>query len=471
MKKFYTSLKPLNSLVSRTTIILFLGIGLVLNSCTGTKKFYKKGIKLQENGLHQEAADSFYASLIRKRDNVDAKIGMKKSGQLVLNKKLEEFSKYKTLEQKKKAVYSYVSALEYQNKIKKVGVELEVPPFYQGDYEAVTQSYLHDLYEEGVAFLEEGRFEEAEVNFKEIGKFDSNYKDAGNLEDIAFLEPLYKSGLEHYNAQRFRSAYLDFDQTVERDPNFKDAKEMRDEALSDGLFTMALLPFTNSTGQAGLDQKISAYALDALTNINDPFLKVVDRENMELIINEQQLGLSGVIDEQTAVQVGNLTGAGAIITGTVLGLEVNEGKLNRSTKSGFESFRVKKTNPETKKTYYETRYRSTNYSEFVKENTATVTFQYKIISLETGEVIDSKIVDQTIHDKIHYADFKGDNNNLYPERNGQAYTNRNAKRQLEALLSASRTIKSPNELSNDLLRDVSYELSGNVQALMRELVK
>lgn len=451
--------------------MLLMIMGLSLTSCTGSKKFYKKGVKLQESGLHQEAADAFYASLLRKRDNVDAKIGMKKSGQLVLSKKLQDFTKFKTLDQKKSAVYSYVSALEYQKKISKVGVELEIPAFYESDYEAVTQAYLHELYEEGIELLEDGRFAEAEVNFKEIGKFDSNYKDAGNLEDIAYLEPLYESGLEHFNGQRFRSAYLDFGKAVDRDPDFKDCVEMKANSLAEGLFTMALLPFSNSTNKPGLDQKISAYALDALANINDPFLKVVDRENMELIINEQQLGLSGVIDAETAVQVGNLTGAEAIITGTVLGLEVNEGRLVKSSRSGFESYRVKKTNPETKKTYYETRYRSTSYNEYTKENSATVTFQYKIISLETGEVIDSKIMDQTIKDRIHYADFRGENNNLWPEKNGQAYTNRNAKRQLDGLLNASRIIKTPNELSNDLLRDVSYELSGNVQALMNELVK
>ena len=470
MKGLYNSLQHISKSVLKTTLFILVAFNMVLSSCSGTKKYYKKGIKLQENGMHQEAADSFYASLLRKRGNVDAQIGMKKSGQRVLNQKIEEFSKYKTLNLKKKAVYSYVNALEYQNKIRKIGVELEIPPFYQGDYEQVTQAYLHDLYENGVGLLNDGRFEEAEENFKEIGKFDSNYKDARNLEDIAFLEPLYSNGLIHYNAGRYRSAYNAFEDAYHRDANFKNVKEMRDNSLDAGLFTMALLPFTNSTNKICLDQKISAYALDAITNINDPFLKIVDRENLELIISEQQLGLSGVIDEETAVQVGNLAGAGALITGTVLSLEVNQGELDKKSKTGFESFRVKKTNPETKKTFYETRYKPTLYFEYTKENTSTVTFQYKIISLETGEVIASKIVDQTIHDKIHYAEYKGDMSKLFPERNGKANTSSSAKRRLDSLLNANKSVKSPNELSNDLLRDVSYELSGNIQSLMRELV-
>jgi len=471
MTEFFTTLYAKKNETLSLTFLLVLLFSVTMVSCSGSKKFYKKGVKLQESGMHTEAADAFYASLLRNRDNTDAKIGMKKSGQQVLSRKLEKFSKFKTLEEKKKAVYSYIAALQYKEKIQKVGVTLEIPPFYTSDYESVTQSYLADLYEAGIGLLEDGKFEEAEVNFKEIGNFDSNYKDANNLEDIAYLEPLYTSGIEHYNALRFRSAYNDFSAAANRDSEFKDCVELKNQCLEDGLFTMALLPFENSTNQNGLDQKISAYALDALTNINDPFLKVVDRENMQLIINEQQLGLSGVIDEETAVNVGNLTGAQALITGTVLGLDVQKGRLTKISRTGFESYRVKKTNPETKKTYYETRYRSTYYHEYTQKNTATVTFQYKVISLETGEVIDSRIVDQTIDDRINYAEFKGDGSNLWPERNGQAYTNRNAKRQLDNLLSADRAIKSTSELSNDLLREVSYEISASVSKLMLELVK
>jgi len=201
MTEFFTTLYAKKNETLSLTFLLVLLFSVTMVSCSGSKKFYKKGVKLQESGMHTEAADAFYASLLRNRDNTDAKIGMKKSGQQVLSRKLEEFSKFKTLEEKKKAVYSYIAALQYKEKIQKVGVTLEIPPFYTSDYEIVTQSYLADLYEAGIGLLEDGKFEEAEVNFKEIGNFDSNYKDANNLEDIAYLEPLYTSGIEHYNAR------------------------------------------------------------------------------------------------------------------------------------------------------------------------------------------------------------------------------------------------------------------------------
>ena len=46
-------------------------------------------------------------------------------------------------------------------------------------------------------------------------------------------------------------------------------------------------------------------------------IDVVDRANTVQILNEQKLGLSGVIDETTAPKVGKLLGVNAIISGSV----------------------------------------------------------------------------------------------------------------------------------------------------------
>ncbi|MFK7755935.1 MAG: CsgG/HfaB family protein [Flavobacteriales bacterium] len=443
----------------------------LFSSCSGSKAFYKRGFKLEEQGMVDEAAAAYYTSLQRNRNNVDAKIGLKSAGQQVLNKKLEAFIRAKNLEQKKEAVYQFIDVKDYQAKIKRIGVTLEIPTLYDQDYLDITQSYLADLYDEGTELLEQGNFTDAETLFKEIGKFDSNYKDAQNLEDIAFLEPLYKEGLANLEKGNFRTAYNDFDGVVNRDPTFKDAAELKTLALESGLVTLAIVPFTNNTSYRGLDTKVSAYSLNALTKLGDPFLKVIDRENFQLIIDEQQLGMSGVIDDETAVNAGNLIGAKTLLTGTVLSFSEDEGRLQKTTQQGYESYRVKRLNPETEKYFYETKYRPATYFKYQKRNSVTVSFQYKITSLETGEVLDSEIIQETIDDTVVYADYSGNNDSLFPARNTGVNTNRSAKNDLNRLLGARRTIKNTAELSNQLMEQVSFDLSKNIEILMSNVVK
>ena len=60
-------------------LIYLLSIALLV-SCATSKSFYKKGSKLEEAGLVEEAANMYYVALQKNRNNVDAKIGMKGGG-------------------------------------------------------------------------------------------------------------------------------------------------------------------------------------------------------------------------------------------------------------------------------------------------------------------------------------------------------------------------------------------------------
>ncbi len=445
---------------------------MILNACNGSKAYYKRGFKLEEQGLIDEAAASYYGALQRNRNNIEAKIGLKNTGQTVLNKKLEVFTKNRNLDQKREGVYSFIRAKEYQSKIKKIGVTIEIPSYFESDYAEITQSYLLDLYNEGNDLLNQGQFSIAELKFKEIGNFDSNYKDSRALGDMAYLEPLYQTALEHLDNERFRSAYSDFNKAISRDPDFKEAKALKDESLELGTITLAVVGFENATNKGGLDKKVTAYALDALTSINDPFLKIIDRENFDLIIGEQQLGMSGVIDEETAVTAGNLIGAKTLLTGTVLTFGSTKGNLQKTALTGYESYKVKKLNKETNISYYETKYRTTTYTKYQKKNTVNVSFQYKITSLDTGEVIKSKIIEDKMEDIMVYVIYDGDHSNLYPSRAGGAVnTNRNSKNELDRLLNGKRTISSTEELSTDLMKDLSYKLSSDIGSFIKNQVK
>jgi len=61
------------------------------------------------------------------------------------------------------------------------------------------------------------------------------------------------------------------------------------------------------------------YALEELTMllVNAKKFRIVDRRNLDIIREEQQLQLSGDVDDETAVSIGHLTGAAFVITGSV----------------------------------------------------------------------------------------------------------------------------------------------------------
>ena len=68
--------------------------------------------------------------------------------------------------------------------------------------------------------------------------------------------------------------------------------------------------------------------------------------------------------------------------------------------SAYESYQLKLYNKEEQKYYYETRYRAVKYTEYYNTNEVSISFQYKAISLETGEVLFSKVVNKNIQKRV-----------------------------------------------------------------------
>ncbi len=440
--------------------IAFAAVG-----CSGSKSFAKKGTKLDQAGLYAEAADMYLQSLMRNSSNVDAKIGLKKTGQQLLNDKLGTFFKaFSVGDSKEEAVNSYLEAKRYVDRVGQYGVVLDIPANYTSDFSEVKGQYLVDLYQQGQDLMAKQDFKAAEVIFSKIGALEPGYKDAGSLQNIAYLEPLYRSGKSALEAKRYRQAYEDLNKVVQKDASYKDASALRNNAVEQGRFSIAVLPFSGDRKDHAA--RIQAYALTSLTEVNDPFIKVVDRENIQRILDEQRLGMSGVVDEATAVKAGKLMGAQAVLIGTLSDYREEIGALKKSTKDGFAAYQIRQPDINNPGQFMMvTKYKPVKYTEYYQENKVTASFSYKLVSLETGEVLISRVVDQQKDDHAYYAAYDGDKNSLYPAQNGLVQTG-GARRDLVNLLNAPREVKSTSSLSTELLRGAT---SGMAEAIQQEL--
>lgn len=451
--------------------IALLALALVLYACNTPNALTKKGDKLQTAGLSKEAADNYYNALKKKRGHVNAQIGMKQAGQLVLNDKLQTFSKHKSFGSKKDAVYSYIEAEDYFKRVFAVGVSLQLPEFYKGDFEQVKESYLNDLYAQGSELLEKDQFNQAQNVFAEISKLDPNFKDAGELKQVATIEPMYRAGSQAFEIHEYRKAYENFIEVKKRNSNYKDTNDRLADCLVKGQYGIAILPFENASGIQGADSKMSAYTMSYLLKLNDPFLKVIDRENFDQIIQEQHLSLSGVIDQSTAATVGNLLGAKALLTGTVLSQKTNEQKITYQNKKGFESYQVKKLNAETNTHYFETQYKEVSYKEYQGKNNVVLTVQFKMTSLQTGEVIMSKVIEKSAFDEVFFATYEGNVNNLYPSNGNTVLTGKNEFQSLQNKLNAKKTLVDISSLTNTTYEQTSAAVSAELGAALKNLVK
>ncbi|HCE44984.1 MAG TPA: hypothetical protein DET40_15700 [Lentisphaeria bacterium] len=90
----------------------------------------------------------------------------------------------------------------------------------------------------------------------------------------------------------------------------------KQEAVNVEVYTVAVLPFTESgAGVAGLGEQ-AANILFAKMSAN-PNVWMVERTDLDKILKEAELNISGAVNPNQAIQIGQLTGAKILVTGSV----------------------------------------------------------------------------------------------------------------------------------------------------------
>lgn len=420
--------------------------------------------------LDKEAAAYYYQALVKKPEYIEAREALYRTGGQVLNDKLSVFFNESQIGNKKEAINSYLDAKKYKELLANVSVKLNIPPQYTEDFNEIKKSYLLELYEQGLVFLDQEDYESAEELFREIVRLEPDYKDTKKLKDIAYIEPYYKKGVIALEEFKYRTSYNAFLEVLAINTEYKDAKELQETALKEGMVHIGLIPFDNGTQYKNAEKKAEAYNLDALNQSKDPFLKVIDRTNYQQLLDEQRINLSGAVDESSAAEAGKLLGVKWLLSGTLLDMVKKPGKLSKKRRNGFKSIRVKKTNDEGKD-YYETQYKPTYYYEYYQSNSVTVSQQLKLISLTTGEIEVSKIITKEATDVVHFYGYDGDAKRLYPSEDGKVKTSKNAKKELDQLIASRQDIKSVEILSNDAFINVSKFVKSEVEKFSYYYVK
>ena len=85
---------------------------------------------------------------------------------------------------------------------------------------------------------------------------------------------------------------------------------------------LLVLPFRNQNGTKSMEGELISERLVADLTL-EPGLKIVERQNLDQALAEQKLALEGYISPESAAQAGRLTGAGAVLTASLIAMGEN----------------------------------------------------------------------------------------------------------------------------------------------------
>lgn len=446
--------------VKKTRLLIINVINITILICTivfftscASQKYTKKGLQYEQNGLNTEAADFYFLALTKKIDNIDAKLGLKRTGQIVLNQMLKKFDEVYNIGNNTLAVQEYQKASQYYNKLNHFNIDLNFPIQYHQYYEEAKTSFLEEKYIKANQFLAEEQFKEAETLYREILSYNASYKDAQEKLKTAICEPIYRNIIQLMTHKKYRAAYTAIGR-LQKNYNYKDITDLKTECLEEGRIVIIFAPIktTYYKQEQEINQILRINIIHQLQNLNDPFLKISEDITTSLKgkkIIEFQCDVKSFI-----YNAGNLSST------------KTKGWIRETTIDNDEEIHIN--------------YKKIYYYLYNQSRSLSFNFNFQLSDLRNHEIFSSNSKDIIANDKIYYAYFDGNKKNLVQgywkyklnildSKYDKIEDNPYANSELQNLLKARKTIKDYQTLlneacnqaislaSNDIINYISYE--------------
>ncbi len=233
-------------------------------------------------------------------------------------------------------------------------------------------------------------------------------------------ESHYNEGLELAKQEGIevqKRAAKEFKAAEKYVPLYKDAHDYYERCRQAGIKRIAIIPFEDKTGKGNRYGAIADMVADDVINdvMNDQsameFLQIISRDQLQQVMAEQKIGMTGIIDEKTALEIGKILGVHAIVTGKLTGIIYTpERTISKTVKEqgevpvGTEKY-VDSKGKVRERTKWATDYATVTI--YTRTSNCTARGSFRIIDVKTAQIKKASSVEGKSQFKANWATFTG----------------------------------------------------------------
>ncbi|MDP2684913.1 MAG: CsgG/HfaB family protein [bacterium] len=250
----------------------------------------------------------------------------------------------------------------------------------------------------------------------EIKNYNTEFSEAKNEliknKELA-AEQHYQSGLnlsKLVDIENSKSSAKEFAKAMSFVPNYKDASSLYEQARKLGTKRVAIIPFENKSGKnqyGAIGEMITDLIITNL--LKNPsameFTEIISRDQLQQVIEEQKLGLSGLISENSAIEVGKILGVNELIIGQITQISSSQTPTTNKSYKNENTIYAKEGNY---KVY-------ANVTEYKKGASASINGSYKIIDVKTAKMVTGDSFKKDYSFVSQWATYSGDEKALSNE--------------------------------------------------------
>lgn len=240
---------------------------LITFSCSVKNATLKKGAEMEKLGNFKQASELYLGVLYRKPNLPEIENALRRSAQLYISESAFSIANKNEKGDKEGVVNEYYNLNNFVNQVNAFTKNLDIDQQTKAIYNKNLDQYLVGQYDLGIKYLSEQKFREAEDVFKDISRFNPDYKDSQKQLSIAVNEPVYLKGVQLFGEKKYIPAHEKWNEIYNREPNYKDVKNKLQQALNERYKEGSYYLMQENFKEAEL-------AFEQVKNINNNYLDV-----------------------------------------------------------------------------------------------------------------------------------------------------------------------------------------------------
>lgn len=369
---------------------------LIFAQCSGSRKYFKAGERLEKKGLVNEAAAFYLEALQRKPSNVDARIRLRETGQKYVSSLATDFFRRFNTQDYETALLTYEKMKQFHETSRLMNVNFEYPKTYDDDYKEAMAAYIASNYSKAKVLITQRKYQEALPFVRNVTRYNSEYQNIKVMQDVAVCEPLYQSAINAIEMKNYSLALQHINGIMKQNESYKDVRDLSE--MVGAQLERSVLLFNPQSGDAR-ERNIEG---NLYNTFND---YIISKTNVKIINNSPfQNANANVVngDYELLSAIRKATGADLFYIFDVSNInEKNSGESRNSSRAYYE-VKIKKDSVTTI-----TEYKPVDYVSVYADRHYGYTFMYKIINAKTNQVITTKAQPLQASDVIDYNAFSG----------------------------------------------------------------
>ena len=293
--------------------------------------YFNKGVSFQKEERWEEAIAQFDESLAIKPNYPQALREKERSSlELAISKHLKAGEQYFAVKEWDKVIVELEAVLKLRQDYPEVEARLK-----EAKIEKIEPDYIL-----GTDFENKRMWENAIFQYQKVAAVLPDYEDVR----IRLRRVTDRGADEHYQkatvyegAGMWGNAAVEFIRVLKLVPGFAEGEDklnlMEDNLKKTSTFFIAIPTFQNSSSESEIGGALASDLSRNIISKRPVGLGVVERENLEKVLEEQKLSLGGFVDPLKIKELGKLVSADAVLLGNVIFFSVEDKELSKEYRS------------------------------------------------------------------------------------------------------------------------------------------